>query len=162
MRIVALLLAIAIVLPVQAAGWGHYINPRFGYAVDVPEGFAGQGESANGDGQEFTTPTATLTVFGQYILEDIAKDFETAAKNQEQLDVQDGWGISYAVSTPNRASYSGVKSGRVLYVRMISLCGPAFAEFRLEYSKADVARFNPIVDRLVGSLKPTDGSVACP
>ena len=89
-------------------------------------------------------------------------------KNQDQVRAeqdyakQDGWAITYAVSTPRYASFSGVKAGRVSYTRMIPLCGDAFAEFDLAYSKADIQKFNPSIDQLVASLKPTDGSAACP
>lgn len=155
--LVALLLLMP--LPAMAAGWSHYTNARFGYAVDVPPGFIGQGEAANGDGQVFRTPTARLTVFGQHILNG---GFEGQVRTQQGEARQDGWVITYAVSTPRYASYSGVKGGRVGYTRMIALCGEAFAAFELDYSKADMQTFNAIIDQLVASLKPTEGSAACP
>ena len=71
--------------PAIAAGWGHYTNVRFGYAVDVPPGFAGQGESDNSDGQVFKTPTATLTVFGGNILDGGFED-EVKQRHAEALD----------------------------------------------------------------------------
>ena len=67
----SLFLAVLLLLPApaMAADWRHYVNARYGYGVDVPPGFVAQGESENGDGQVFKTPTATLTVFGGNILE---------------------------------------------------------------------------------------------
>jgi hypothetical protein len=45
---------------------------------------------------------------------------------------------------------------------MIALCGGSqFAAFELDYSKADLQKFNPIVDSLVASLKATEGSGSC-
>lgn len=37
----------------SADGWTTYTNERFGYSIEVPAGLVGQGEAANGDGQEF-------------------------------------------------------------------------------------------------------------
>jgi hypothetical protein len=148
--------------PALAADWGHYVNPRFGYAIDIPPGFVGQGEPFNGDGETFKTPTAALTVFGRYLPSDIDGDFESAVRAEQQFEKHDGWSITYAVSTPDAASYSGRKGARVLYTRMIALCGPAIAKFDFVYSTADLQKFASTVDRLVRSLKSTIGSVACP
>ena len=156
-----ILLALLLLLPVpvMAAGWGHYTNARYGYAIDVPSSFAARGESENGDGQLFKTPTATLAVFGGNILEG---DFENEVRLRQNYAEQDGWAITYQVSTPQRASYSGKRTSRILYARMIPLCGgEQFAMFELEYSSVDLKAFNPIVDRLVASLKATQGSASC-
>jgi hypothetical protein len=146
-------------LPATAASWGHYTNVRFGYAIDVPPGFVAQGESDNGDGQVFKTPTATLTVFGGNVME---ADFEADVAARERLSKQDGWAITYQVSTSQKASWSGKRGGRVLYGRMIALCGgQQFGSFELVYSSADLKTFNPVVDRLVSSLKATEGVASC-
>lgn len=155
MRLVlALLLLLA--APAMAADWGHYTNVRFGYAIDVPPGFAAQGESDNSDGEVFRAPTATLTVFGGNILDG---DFESEVRTRQAFATGDGWAITYQVSTPQKASFSGRKGARILYARMVALCGgTAFAMFTLEYGRADLERFNPVVDRLVFSLRPTEGA----
>ncbi len=150
MRAVWGLLVVLLATPALAADWGHYDNARFGYGIDVPPGFAGQGESDNGDGQVFASPTAKLTVFGQNIVEG---DFETAVRTQQDFATQDGLAISYQVTTPTKASFSGKQSGRIVYARMIALCGgSAFAMFELRYGTADVAKFDAVVDRLVASF----------
>ena len=158
MRLVLALLLL-LPLPAVAADWGHYTNVRFGYTIDVPPGFAAQGEADNGDGQLFKTPTATLTVFGGNVME---ADFEAEVKAHEGFSKDDGWAITYQTSSPQNASWSGKRSGRILYARMIALCGgEQFASFELVYPSADLQRFNPIVDRLVSSLKATNGSASC-
>jgi hypothetical protein len=155
MRWLAVLLLL-LPLPAHAAGWGHYLNARFNYAVDVPPGFAAQGESDNGDGQLFKMPGATLTVFGGNIVEG---DFESEVVQRERFVEQDGWAITYQVSTPAKASFSGKQGGRIIYVRMIALCGGTqFAAFELSYGSNSVATFNSVVDRLAASLRPTNGS----
>jgi len=154
-----LALLLLIPLPAFAADWGHYTNTRFGYAVDVPPRFVAQGESDNGDGQVFKTPTAVLTVFGGNVME---TDFEAGVAQREQFAKDASWAITYQVSSPQKASWSGKRGGRILYGRMIALCGgQQFASFELEYSSADLKAFNPVVDRLVSSLRATEGSASC-
>lgn len=159
MRPLLALLLLLLPLPAMAADWEHYTNVRFGYAIDVPPGFVAQGESDNGDGQVFKTPTAVLTVFGGNVME---ADFEAEVRVREGYASDDGWAITYQVSTPQKASWSGKRGARILYGRMIALCGGVqFGSFQLEYSSADLKAFNPIVDRLVSSLKATDGGGSC-
>ena len=156
-----LLLALLLLLPApaMAAGWRHYVNARYGYGVDVPPGFVGQSESENGDGQVFKTPTAKLTVFGGNI---VSGDFEGEVVQQERFAEQDKWGITYQVSTPQNASFSGKRGARILYARMIPLChGQQFGMFEIEHSSVDLQAFNPIIDRLVGSFAATTNSLSC-
>jgi hypothetical protein len=145
----ALLMALA--APAMADDWGRYENTRFGYTIDVPPGFEGQGEADNGDGQVFSTPTAELRVYGGYILEG---DFEDEVKALQQTAIDAGWTITYQAATPRWASYSGTQGSRIFYARAIALCDGAVAEFSLTYGKADLRAFDPIVERLVRSLKP--------
>ena len=148
-------LLIAFAAPAIADDWGRYENARFGYAVDVPPGFEGQGEADNGDGQVFSTPTAELRVYGGYIVEG---DFEDEVKALQQTAVEAGWTITYQATAPRWASYSGTQGSRIFYARAIALCDGAVAEFNLTYGKADLRAFDPVVERLVRSLK---SSVAC-
>lgn len=159
MRALLLALLLMVPLPALAAGGGHYFNVRFGFAIDVPDGFVGQGESDNSDGQVFKTPTATLMVYGANVLNG---GFEDEVRQQQGADGTDGWNISYQVSTPSNASYSGKRGGRILYARLITLCGGSqFAAFELEYSSVDMAKFDPVVNALVRSFRATDGSASC-
>ena len=154
------MLALLIMLPLPVfSAEQHYVNVRYGYAIDVPSSLIGQGESENGDGQLFKSATASLAVFGGSSMD---SDFETEVKARQGYSTEDGWNLTYQVSTPRYASYSAVRTSQILYVRMIALCGGSqFAEFELEYSKADLKAFNPIIDGLVASLKATDGSAMC-
>ena len=77
-------------------------------------------------------------------------------------DQQDGWAITYRATTPSWASWSGKKGSRILYVRAISMCGgEMYGAFTLEYSEADLEAFNPVVDRLVASLKDSGTGWQC-
>lgn len=139
-------------LPALAANWGHYENGRFGFVIDVPPGFVARGESANGDGNRFTTPTAELRAFAGYLVEE---SFEHEAAVGRQVWTEDGYKLTYQVTTPSFAVISGRKGARVLYERLVAICGgTTFMGFSLEYSVADLNAFKPVIDRLTSSLKP--------
>ena len=150
----SLLFALLLVLPAPAAE--IYENARFGFAIAVPDDFVGQGESANGDGQIFMQqgrPNRLLS-WGGFITGQ--PDFSALAAWTLQQDADHGWAITYQASTPGWASWSGVKGARVLYQRMIALCGEGrYAAFRLEYYQADRGVVDPAIERLVPSLKST-------
>jgi hypothetical protein len=152
MRFVFALLFALVPAAVLAADWGHYANSRFGYEIAVPPGFSGQGESGNGDGQVFVSDRGTeeLRVFGGYLT---SGDFSSEMAMRQQQDIADGWAITYEASTPKWVSYSGTKAGFILHVRAIARCGDRYALFRLRYSKRDAAALDPVVSRLVGSLR---------
>jgi hypothetical protein len=148
--LLAVLVAISVALPALAAGWGSYANARFGYVSAVPPGFAAQGEAANGDGQVFAGPAkARLRVWGGFLA---GGSFAEQVESEITALKQDGWAITYRATTPGWASVSGTSGGRVVYARAIAGCGDRYAMFELEYGRADMARYNPIVSRLVGSL----------
>lgn len=150
MRLLLALIAALVLSPVLADDWGQYENARFGYVIDVPPGFAQGPESDNGDGRGFRDGASRLAVWGGNIVEG---DFESAVAAAMQFVEGDGWALTYRSVTPSWASYSGIQGKRVLYERMVATCDGQYAAFRLEYSAVDMAKVDPIVNRLVRSLK---------
>ncbi|MHB1104307.1 MAG: hypothetical protein ACYC0C_16340 [Devosia sp.] len=144
-----------------AADWHSYENARFGYAIGVPPGFSGEGEADNGDGQLFNSGDGTqlLRVYGGNVIED---SFEAAVGDSMDYARDDGWALSYKRVTPSWASWSGSRNGMVLYARAIALCGgEQYAAFELEYPERDLKAMNPVIERLVGSLKPSGAGAGC-
>ena len=159
MRTFLALIFALLATPVLAADWGHYANERFGVEADVPPGFEAGAPPANGDGLGFSTPTAKLSIYGSLIGEG---DFESEMAKLIGYDVQDGWAITYQVTTPGWASWSGKRGSRILYARAIRMCnGDIYGAFTLEYSVADLEAFNPFVDRLVASLRDSGTGWQC-
>ncbi len=150
MRVLICLLLVLLAVPAFASDWGQYDNARFGYTVDVPPGFEWGKEADNGDGRAFREGATKLLVWGGNITED---SFESAVIVAKGFAEDDGWGISYEATTPSWASFSGAQGKRILYQRMIALCDGAYAAFRLEYSAVDLGKLEPVVERLVRSLK---------
>jgi len=144
-----------------AAEWTRYENSRFGYVVDVPPGFAGEGEAQNGDGQIFRSAEGTqlLRVYGGHIMEE---NFEASVQTAMGYAAEAGWSLSYERVTPSWASYSGTRNGQILYARAIPLCdGTQYATFEYEYPEAEINATHDLVERLVASLKATGGGVSC-
>lgn len=135
-----------------AAGWGSYGNARFGYVVDIPPGFSAVAESDNSDGgvSRSGDGASQLAVWGSNLTEgSLAQDFAArlAATKEE------GWTISYKRETPRWASWSGSLQGRIFYAHARRLCGDQVAYFLIEYPKASKKSFDPVIGRLVKSLK---------
>lgn len=152
----AVIAALSLAFPAVAqVPWGIYENARYAYAVDIPPGFAGQGESDNGDGQVFLLDgrVGRLTVWGGFIVSE--PDFEAEAGARLAEDMEAGWGLLAQSTTATWATWSATKSGRVLHQHMIQLCdGSSYAALRLDYAQADRPRLDPLVDQLVASLVP--------
>jgi hypothetical protein len=150
MRAILFLIIALVAAPAVAEDWTQYSNPRFGYSIDVPASFATVRDSDNGDGRSYRDGATRLAVWGGNIVDD---SFESAAFAASGLAAGEGWGITYEAVTPSWASFSGTQGQRVLYQRMVVLCGGQYAAFRLEYSAVDMARLDSVVSRLVQSLK---------
>lgn len=51
--ILSTLLSLLVLTAPSTDAWTTYSNARYGYSIGVPPGLQGQGESQNGDGQQF-------------------------------------------------------------------------------------------------------------
>lgn len=159
MRVILALVLALFARPVAAQEWGHYANERFGVEVDVPPGFQQDEPPANGDGLRFSTPTAELAVFGSFMA---AEDFEADVAQQIKYAEDDGWNITYQAVTPGWASWSGRRGSRILYARAVPICGgAAIGAFQLTYMEADLKAFDPVVERLVRSLRDSGSGWQC-
>jgi len=157
MGLVGLLILLVSASPAMAQYWTHYANARFGYEIDIPPDYVGQGESQNGDGQVFFLPgrLQSLTVWGGNFYE-TTDGLEAEAKSQFDIDVQSGLSVSYQSSTPHWAVWSGTIGKRVIYQRMILLCdGATYAAMRSEYERDDLNAMHEIIEGLVRSFKET-------
>ncbi len=145
-----------IVSPLAQEPWGYYVNARYGYELDIPPGFEGQGEGGNGDGQVFLFDgrVGKLTTWGGLFVTE--PDFEAEANARFASDTEDGWGVTGQAATPGWATWSASKSGRVLQQHMIELCdGSGYAALRLEYTQVDRSKLDDLVQPLTTSLKST-------
>ncbi len=157
MRCIAFAVALAPAATAQAVAddWKPYGNARYNYWIDVPRDFTAIEESANGDGGTARSPdgNAKLAVWGSYPSEGgFAKDVKWRIGQEEA----EGWSVAYQRRKSNWAVWSGSKGDRVYYERAIPVCNDAVAYFRLEYDKARAKAFDPVIGRLVKSLRGGD------
>ena len=155
MRTLIFALLALLVAPASAQDWGRYDNDRYGYTIAIPPDYLGQGESGNGDGQEFQRRRGAqrLTIWGGP-LGTVNEGFEAEVKWRMEQAEAGAWHVTYRVVTAEWASFSAIKGFRILYQRMIMLCDrQSYAAFSLEYSVRDTASMDGVVDKLVGSLR---------
>ncbi|MGX9176702.1 hypothetical protein [Mesorhizobium sp. BHbdii] len=79
--------------------------------------------------------------------------FRTEIEHRMVEDEKNGWQLTYRRVTPELASYSGVKDGQIRYVRAIRVCRDRAALFTINYSRNEKIPYDPIVVRMVRSLK---------
>ncbi|WP_338722531.1 hypothetical protein [Devosia sp. XK-2] len=154
MRGLVLFALLLVTFPALAQYWDHYANARFGYEIDVPPDFVGQGASDNGDGQLFYRLRAEqeLAIWGGQLLE----SFESEVAQRQSFASAENWALTYQASTPQWAVFSGQRDHRIFYQRMIALCDEAsYAAYRVEYNIRDLADMNAIIDGLNRSLQAT-------
>jgi hypothetical protein len=139
----------------SADGWTRYLNPRYGYGIDIPPGFTPISESDNSDGgtSRSADGRAELAVWGANLLVDtLPSDVQSRIHSSED----DGWRIAYSKLTGKWASWSGEREGRIFYARAVQLCEDDQAGyFQLEYPASEREAFDPLVERLVKGFTHT-------
>ncbi|PBC09387.1 hypothetical protein [Mesorhizobium sp. WSM3859] len=134
---------------VQAEAWQHFGVKEFGFIFDVPPGFALSQRSDRGaafEGQR----QALLAVWGARLGR---ASFEEEIEHRMMQEEKDGWKLTYRRLTPQWASYSGVQDGKIRYVRAIKVCDDRAALFTINYNRDEKVPYDPLVLRMVRSLK---------
>lgn len=155
-RAVAALVLLATLgsLPALAQYWSHYANARFGYELDIPPDFAGQGESDNGDGQVFLLPNGRqeLRVWGGWALDGV----EAEATGRIAADMDAGWTITSQAQSPDWAVWAGTRAGQGAVSRLIALCeADGYAMFRMEFPREQMATVAPVLEGITRSFVAT-------
>jgi hypothetical protein len=121
------------------------------FSFEVPPGFDLAQNAEGGQGATFGRKDgSSLAVWGA----DLPKPkFRAQIDSQMKQDEENGWHLTYRRVTSNWASYSGIKDGKIRYFRAIALCGNKAAAFRLDYDRREKIAFDPIVVRMVRTLK---------
>ena len=154
MRRIMRSLLVFLLLPAQAVAqeWQHFGIQRFGFIFDVPPDFVLAQRPENGDGATFQgSDGAFLAVWGVNLE---TRNFRPEIAKQIKRDEKEGWNVTYRRLTAKWASYSGIKDGKIRYVRAIAICSDRAAIFLIEYGRDNKIPYDPIVTRMVRSLKP--------
>jgi hypothetical protein len=129
--------------------WQPFGIKQFGFRFDVPPSFvltqrSNQGAAFEGENSAF------LAVWGARLGK---ASFRAEIEHRMVEDEKDGWKLTYRRVTPRWASYSGIKGGQIRYVRAIAICYDRAALFTVNYSRAEKISYDPVVVRMVRSLK---------
>jgi hypothetical protein len=154
MRILIATLSLLAAAPAAAQEWNRFGSERFGFALDIPPDYSISFESENGDGRVYHGAGGDhlLAIWGA----DLDAGFLPEVRARMSQDKSDGWDISYERLTPEWASYSGTKNDTIRYVRAVRLCDDRAAFFYLEYPREEKEALDPVVVRLVRSMRRTD------
>lgn len=153
MRFALLLLALLVTSPAHGQYWDYYENARFGYGIDVPPGYSGNGESDNGDGQMFYDLVAEqgLTVWGGQLTDSL----QAEAMRVAETFASQGWTITESTSTPQWSMLAAMRNQRVLVQRSILLCdGASYAAFRAEFNIRDQNAMSSVLHGVSRSFAP--------
>jgi hypothetical protein len=117
---------------------------RFGFAIGIPPGY--DDGARTDDGQTFTAVggTLVLSVRGGSVL---PGSFDDVWRETQSSYRDAGWMLRYEPTPPNWTSFEGARGDRLLYVKMIPLCGGTkqYAMFALEYPGKDAAALDPTI-----------------
>lgn len=144
-------LGAASVIGASAEDWQSFGVRKANFVFDVPAELSLKELAKNGAGASFVGPSeATLTVLGDTLA---LRDFRADVSQRLKEDQKSGWEISYRRITARWASYSGIRDGFIRYFRAIKICRDRLAVFWLDYPQDDKVAFDPVVRRMVRSLK---------
>lgn len=138
-------------LPAQAQEWHRARLKSLGIEFDLPPGFVTQNGSETG--ALLAGPNGAVLAIGGGDLSGLS--FRSTMRHNIKQDEADGWRITYDRVTDRWASYSGVRAGQIRYVRAFPICGDRLAVFVLDYNKSEKISYDPVVVRMVRSLKVT-------
>lgn len=151
MRPLLVIVCLLCASPALAQYWGHYVNDRFGYEVDVPPEFEGHGEASDGSAQAFYRIGAqqSLEVWGAPLSTPLEAVVQSLATDNATL----GWAITAQSSTPQWAMLAGVRETRSFFQRFVLLCdGKSYAAIRLDFPTADLTSVEPVMQGLARSF----------
>jgi hypothetical protein len=132
--------------------WQRYLNPRFGFALDVPANFIPQPEPENGDGQTWKSPDGrgTITAFGHNGSSEIGTDYE-----QVRAEAKTDSRNAYFAEGRNWFVVSGTSGPDVYYIKTVrsEKCGSApVLELHLNYPSSQKSSYDSVVARAASSF----------
>ena len=141
----------------EPMNWGHYVNDRFGFSVDVPASFKTLPPPENGDGLAFVSKSrnAEIRTYGHYMQSKNLADDEWGEENLNR-DLK----VTYRQMTSNAFTISGLAQDRIIYVHAVKTCkgDPFLAILRADYPQSEKVQFDPLIVHMSKTLR---GSKDC-
>lgn len=132
----------------------HYTNARFAFAIDVPEDFAWQPESDNGDGRKFTNDQLgmTITTWGSFNV--------TNGAMEDVFDVDDPK-YSYKAVTPGEFVASWEENDTITYLHQL-YAPDVLRTVEFTYPTSQKAAGDQIVEQISSTFASTYSTDALP
>lgn len=134
-----------------------YCNSRFGFCIDYPSNkLIPQGESANGDGQIFTSEDEETTLW-------VYRDFRDNASIEEEFNIQSAFESDIQTNDPNRSiTYkklgsdyyvvSGYNDGKIFYQKTM-MTDKGLATSLIEYPESEREYYDKVSETIFSSFK---------
>lgn len=134
-----------------------YCNSRFGFCIDYPSNKLNpQGESANGDGQIFTSEDEETTLW-------VYRDFRDNASIEEEFNIESAFESDIQTNKPNRSvTYkklgsdyyvvSGYIDGKIFYQKTM-MTNKGLATSLIEYPESDREYYDKVSETIFSSFK---------
>lgn len=162
MRRIVLLLLLVVLGCAFALGqtkYSTYTNDRFFFSIDYPATLLKmQDAPENDDGRTFFSGDSTveMRVWGQYnaLSETLKQKYNATLKSFPQKP-------SYMVLGPTRYVVSGLRDGKIVYVKTLYRKAKdveVFYTLTIEYPAADKARWDAVVTHIANSFKIIPGA----
>lgn len=144
----------------SAAAMRHYVNARFGFAVDVPSELVADRPPDNGDGRAFHAPDGSLrvtmsgigNVLGETLSAFVSPEMAHCAHQPPD----------YLLKRSNWIVFSCTASDGIVYQKTIQRGrgeDAVFVSLRIHYPVGDKARWNDVVTQISNSLRLTSSPV---
>ena len=146
-----LLLLLALLAPTEAQdGWQRYRLEQFGFSFEAPPGFRLEPHEDTTT-LNFSGPNGARLAVGGAALD--GGRFLPLVRAHMRQDMDEGLDVTYRRFTPGWVSYSGFMGEAIRYVRAIEACADRVAIFVVDYDRAEKRAYDPVVTRLVRSLR---------
>lgn len=127
-----------------------YVNSRFGFSVDYPEGFKVEENSHNGDGAEITDGIAIVKAFGsnKVLRYDVNEHFNISKDIERDIIIKEETKDNYYLIVIE-------KDGVLRYTKTVVGEG-SINSISIEYPKIYTEKYSEISERILESLKVTN------
>jgi hypothetical protein len=152
------LLSDATGLSAQDDGWQEFSMEGFHFTVDIPSDFMPVKRFDNYS-IEFNSPDGSvLGVWGgDWGRNGVREsDFLSLIDEQIKRGESEGWVFTYKRIKSDWVSYSGIRDDKIRYARAEIICGDEVAFFSMDYDLDKKIEYDPIVTRMVRSMKAKD------
>ena len=142
----------------QEKGWEEFSMEGFHFTLDIPSDFLPVKRYDNYS-VEFHSPDGSILGVwgGDWGRDGVEKDdFLSLINEQINRDESEGWEFTYKRIKPDWVSYSGIRGDKIRYARAEIICGDEVAFFSMDYDLSKKIEYDPIITRMVRSMKIKD------